>query len=212
MDQEPTDLTAKDIERLAAEVWDAAAKEALAKGLPVTGYYDGHLFRYHPGKGIEDFASASCSPVMAFSTGELAGPAAAVTGDASAPSRPRAADHRETANRAATDAAAAAECQGLPDYAEQTMAFARHNSAVTLEFTARLFTAFAEVVDLSAAHLARQFGTFASWRAPVAKPSPPAAPARPNGAEKGARKPRSARRGAIPRGKPRAASRQTQTS
>jgi hypothetical protein len=54
------DLTAEDIERLAAEVWDAAAKEALAKGLPVTGYHDGYLFRYQPGKGIEVFAPAQC--------------------------------------------------------------------------------------------------------------------------------------------------------
>src|SRR5262249_14459075 len=58
MNRGSIDLTTEEIERLAAEVWDVAAKEALAKGLPVTVYHDGRLFRYHPARGIEDLTSA----------------------------------------------------------------------------------------------------------------------------------------------------------
>jgi len=236
------DLTAKEIERLAAEVWDVAAKEALAKGLPVTGYHDGRLFRYHPGKGIEDFATGSCNVGFAwhvrdpaattssdadhhvldtpeFPAGEPLGvEATAESGEVSAPSQPPAAERDATANAAAAYGAYAVECQTLTDYAVQTMAFARQNATETLEFTARLFAAktFAEVVELSAAHFARQIETFASRREPVAHPSAPVSPSRPDDAKKreengGTRAGRADRRQVIasPRRKPRAASRKT---
>ena len=47
-------LTPEELDRLASEAWSAAAEEALAKGLPVTGSRDGRRFRYHPDGRVED--------------------------------------------------------------------------------------------------------------------------------------------------------------
>ncbi len=48
------DLTAEELGKFASEAWDAAAREALAKGLPVTGSRDGRRYRYHPDGRVED--------------------------------------------------------------------------------------------------------------------------------------------------------------
>jgi len=48
------DLTAEELDRLAGEAWSAAAQEALAKGLPVTGSRDGRCFRYYADGHVED--------------------------------------------------------------------------------------------------------------------------------------------------------------
>jgi hypothetical protein len=49
-----TNLSAEELESLAQEAWDSAAREALAKGLSVTGSRDGRRYRYHPDGRIED--------------------------------------------------------------------------------------------------------------------------------------------------------------
>jgi hypothetical protein len=54
MSKRVIDLTAEELDRLAGEAWSAAAQEARAKGLPVTGSRDGRRFRYHPDGRIED--------------------------------------------------------------------------------------------------------------------------------------------------------------
>lgn len=48
------DLTAKELDKLAREAWGAAAKDALARNLPVAGSRDGRRFRYHPDGRVED--------------------------------------------------------------------------------------------------------------------------------------------------------------
>lgn len=48
------DLSAKELENAAGEAWAGASREALARGLPVTGSHDGRLLRYHPDGRIED--------------------------------------------------------------------------------------------------------------------------------------------------------------
>ena len=48
------DLTAEELEEAAVEAWSAAAYQALAKGLSVTGSRDGRLYRYHPDGRVED--------------------------------------------------------------------------------------------------------------------------------------------------------------
>jgi len=48
------DLTADELERIAAEAWDAAAREALDKGFPVTGSRNGRRIREYPDGRIED--------------------------------------------------------------------------------------------------------------------------------------------------------------
>jgi len=48
------DLSVEELEHLAGEAWSNAAKEALAKGLPITGSEGGHRFLYHPDGRIED--------------------------------------------------------------------------------------------------------------------------------------------------------------
>ncbi len=174
MNQGSIDLTTEDIERLAAEVWDVAAKEALAKGLPVTGYHDGHLFRYHPDKGIEDLAVARFAAEPAPSTdGVDDSPsrrsAAAPAGDiaehgssAAAPDEtPPASADAPAAIAAGNDAAAR---ESLADFGVKAIEFARQNAHATLELTAKLLAAksFAEMVELSTAHAYGQFEAFSA--------------------------------------------------
>jgi hypothetical protein len=54
MSKRVIDLTADELERLASQTWSAAAQEAHAKGLPVTGSRDGRRFRHHPDGRAED--------------------------------------------------------------------------------------------------------------------------------------------------------------
>jgi hypothetical protein len=56
------DLTAGELNQLAAEAWKAAAEEALQRGLPVTGSRDGRRFRYHPDGRVEDLGPVSSLP------------------------------------------------------------------------------------------------------------------------------------------------------
>lgn len=175
------DLTIEDIERLAAEVWDSAAKEALAKGLPVTGYHDGYLFRYQPGKGIEVFAPScsderACDAVPTDGTGETAAsPEVAVAtvegavrsgsvDDGRIDDDSAAAAASEVAPPVCEPAALAIDGRSHPDesLAEigiKAIEFARQNANATLELTAKLFTAksFAQVVALATAHAYQQF-------------------------------------------------------
>jgi hypothetical protein len=48
------DLTAEELATAAGEAWAAAARDALARGLPVTGSRDGRRLRFHPDGRIED--------------------------------------------------------------------------------------------------------------------------------------------------------------
>jgi hypothetical protein len=48
------DLTVEELEQLAGEAWSNAAREALAKGLPITGSQGGRRVRHHPDGRIED--------------------------------------------------------------------------------------------------------------------------------------------------------------
>jgi hypothetical protein len=48
------DLTTEELEKAAVEAWSAAAHEALAKGLSVTGSRDWRRYRYYPDGRIED--------------------------------------------------------------------------------------------------------------------------------------------------------------
>ncbi len=59
MSKRVTDLTADELELLAREAWRSAAREALAKGLAVTGSRDGRRYRYHPDGCIEDLGSVA---------------------------------------------------------------------------------------------------------------------------------------------------------
>ncbi len=157
MNRGAIDLTAEDIERLAAEVWDVAAKEALAKGLPVTGYHDGHLFRYHPDKGIEDLTTArfAAEPGPAGDLAEHGLSAAPV--DETPPVCAEA-----VAAVAAGNGAAAPE--SLADFGVKAIEFARQNAHATLELTAKLLAAktFAEMVELATAHAYRQLEAFSA--------------------------------------------------
>jgi hypothetical protein len=51
------ELTTEELDAFARESWGAAAKEALARGLPITGSRDGRRVRYHPDGRIEGFGS-----------------------------------------------------------------------------------------------------------------------------------------------------------
>jgi hypothetical protein len=59
MGKRVVDLTPAELETLAADAWDTAAREALAQGRPVTGSRDGRRYRYHPDGRIEDLGPVS---------------------------------------------------------------------------------------------------------------------------------------------------------
>jgi hypothetical protein len=62
MGKRVVDLTAEELEKLAAEAWSTAAREALAQGLSVTGSRDGRRYRYHPDGRIEDLGPVAPLP------------------------------------------------------------------------------------------------------------------------------------------------------
>jgi hypothetical protein len=59
MNKRVADVTAEELEKLAREAWGEAAREALAKGLSITGSYDGRRYRYHPDGRIDGLGSVA---------------------------------------------------------------------------------------------------------------------------------------------------------
>jgi hypothetical protein len=55
------DLMGGELDTLARRAWEAAAEEALAKGLPITGSRDGRRFRRHPDGREEDLGPVAPS-------------------------------------------------------------------------------------------------------------------------------------------------------
>jgi hypothetical protein len=62
MSKRVVDLSAQELDKLAGEAWSAAAREALGKGLPVTGSRDGRRYRYHPDGRVEDLGPIATQP------------------------------------------------------------------------------------------------------------------------------------------------------
>ena len=54
MEKRVIDLTAAELDRAAGQAWTAAARDALAQGLPVTGSRDRRRLRHHPDGRVED--------------------------------------------------------------------------------------------------------------------------------------------------------------
>jgi hypothetical protein len=63
MSKRVTDLSAEELEGLAQEAWSGAAREALTKGLAVTGSRNGRRYRYHPDGRIDDLGAVGTEPV-----------------------------------------------------------------------------------------------------------------------------------------------------
>src|ERR1700731_2019477 len=62
MNKRVVDLTAEELGKAAAAAWGRAAKEALAKGLAVTGSDDGRRFRHQPDGRVEDLGPVGAEP------------------------------------------------------------------------------------------------------------------------------------------------------
>ena len=62
MKKRVVDLTPGELDELAGEAWTAAAREALAQGLAVTGSRDGRRIRYFPDGRIEDLGPVAPLP------------------------------------------------------------------------------------------------------------------------------------------------------
>jgi hypothetical protein len=62
MKKHVVDLSPGELNELAGEAWKAAAREALSRGLPVTGSRDGRRLRYHPDGRVEDLGPVSPLP------------------------------------------------------------------------------------------------------------------------------------------------------
>ena len=54
MPRRVVDFSPEDLDKLAGAAWGAAARNALARGHPVTGSIDGRRIRYNPDGSIED--------------------------------------------------------------------------------------------------------------------------------------------------------------
>ena len=54
MSRRIVDVTAEELDTIAGEAWSTAAKDALTRGLSVTGSHNGRRFRYHPDGRVED--------------------------------------------------------------------------------------------------------------------------------------------------------------
>ena len=63
MSKRVTHLSAEELEGLAQEAWTSAAREALTKGLAVTGSRNGRRYRYHPDGRIDDLGAVGTEPV-----------------------------------------------------------------------------------------------------------------------------------------------------
>src|ERR1700693_5232702 len=59
MSRNVLDLTAAEIDKLARDAWSDAARQALERGLPVSGSRDGRRFRYYPDRRKEDLGPVS---------------------------------------------------------------------------------------------------------------------------------------------------------
>lgn len=70
MTKRVVDLTVEDLDKFARDAWSAAAKEALARGLPVTGSRDGRRLRYHPDGRVEDLGPVSAEMPEVLKAGE----------------------------------------------------------------------------------------------------------------------------------------------
>lgn len=65
MSRSVLDLTPAELDKLARDAWSDAARQALERGLPVSGSRDGRRFRYHPDRRIEDLGPAAETTVTA---------------------------------------------------------------------------------------------------------------------------------------------------
>jgi hypothetical protein len=66
MKKRVVDLTAEELDRLAGDAWFEASRDALAKGIPVTGSCDGRLYRRYPDGRVEDLGPVAPLPVSVF--------------------------------------------------------------------------------------------------------------------------------------------------
>lgn len=64
MSRSIVDLTPAEIDKLAREAWSDAARQALGRGLPVSGSRDGRRFRYHPDRRLEDLGPVGGTPAI----------------------------------------------------------------------------------------------------------------------------------------------------
>jgi phasin len=62
MSRNVLDLTPAELDKLARDAWSDAARQALERGLPVSGSRDGRRFRYHPDGRIEDLGPTDGVP------------------------------------------------------------------------------------------------------------------------------------------------------
>jgi hypothetical protein len=58
MKKRVVDLTAKELETVARDAWTAAARDALSRGLSITGRRDGKRVRVHPDGRVEELDPA----------------------------------------------------------------------------------------------------------------------------------------------------------
>ena len=56
------DLTDAELDAIANEAWSKAARDTLAKGLPVTGSRDGRRYRQYPDGRCEDLGPVTSLP------------------------------------------------------------------------------------------------------------------------------------------------------
>jgi phasin len=175
MSKRVVDLTAEELDGLALEAWSAAAEDALAKGLSVTGSHDGRLFRYHPDRTVDDLGPVNMKSVgLAGQELPRADRASAMPSELEAPAAFReiaekrllqARDNYEKMKLAAEEATNVLEVnyatasKGATDYNLKVIEMAREHTKATFDFADELLSAktLSELVELSSAHARKQF-------------------------------------------------------
>jgi|SRR5579863_92849 len=178
-----TDLSAEELDRLAGEAWSNAAREALSKGLAVTGSRDGRRYRYHPDGRVDELGTVKPEVVTPTKAQNI--PAVEMTVDRtegfpfdnSKVEMPIA--FREFAERGIVQAQeayekmkAAAEKAAsslqtpesirknvASEYGLKLIQTAQANTQVAFDFAGELITAktLTEVIELSSEHARKQF-------------------------------------------------------
>jgi hypothetical protein len=163
MKRSAVDLTPAELDKLARDAWGDAARQALERGLPISGSRNGRRFRHHPDGHLEDVGPVD---------GTLTDHVSAVPNNTETKLyfqnrelpeayQEMAAVKRSQANDAYQEAEAVLNraFSGANEYAAKLFDIVRANSDATMDFAQQLVgvTSLSQAMDLWTTHARKQF-------------------------------------------------------
>jgi hypothetical protein len=166
MNRSAVDLTPAELDKLARDAWGYAAREALERGLPISGSRNGRRFRHYPDEHLEDLGPVDGTPTEHASAGPNHTAAKLYFQSSELPEAYR--EMAEVKHSQAKDAYQKAEAalntsfSGANEYATKLFDIARANSNATIDFAGQLagVTSLSQAMDLWNAHTRRQIEAF----------------------------------------------------